>query len=279
MKLKIYREFGALNSEPIFNAVESGIKRIGWQLCNDNEDIPVIWSVLWGGRMRNNQVVYNQARFKNKPVLIVEVGNLKRNETWRISLNHINNLGEFANDTNLDELRPEKLGIFLNDRNENRKNKILIATQHKLSLQWQGQKSMEDWTEDKIKEIRQFSDRPVIIRPHPRSPFVRNIVGADLELPKKIKDTYDDFDIDYNYHCVINFNSGPAVQAAIKGTPIICDRTSLAFPVSDTIENIEKVTLPDRQDWFLKLCHTEWTVEEIFKGIPFARLKEKFDLL
>ena len=158
MKLKIYREFGALNSEPIFNAVESGIKRIGWQLCNDNEDIPVIWSVLWGGRMRNNQVVYNQARLKNKPVLIVEVGNLKRNETWRISLNHINNLGEFANDTNLDELRPEKLGIFLNDRNENRKNKILIATQHKLSLQWQGQKSMEDWTEDKIKEIRQFSE-------------------------------------------------------------------------------------------------------------------------
>ncbi len=279
MKLKLYREFGALNSEPIFNAVESGIKKIGWQICNAGEDIPVIWSVLWGGRMRNNQVVYNQARQKNKPVLIIEVGNLKRNETWRISLNHINNLGEFANKTNLDESRPNKLGLHLSDYKENRNNKILIATQHKLSLQWQGQKSMEDWVDDKIKEIRQFSDRPIFVRPHPRSPFIRNISGAEIELPNKIKDTYDDFDIDYNYHCVVNFNSGPAVQAAINGTPIICDSTSLAFPVSDKIENIEQITLPDRQDWFLSLCHTEWTVDEIFKGIPFARLKEKFDLL
>lgn len=279
MKLKLYREFGALNSEPIFNAVETGIKKIGWQSCNAGEDIPVIWSVLWGGRMRNNKIIYEQARLKNKPVLIVEIGNLKRNETWRISLNHINSLGEFANETNLDEERPSKLGLHLRDFNSHRKDKILIATQHKLSLQWQGQKSMEDWAEDTIKQIRQYSDRPILIRPHPRSPFIRNIIGAEIELPKKLKDTYDDFDIDYDYHCVINFNSGPAVQAAINGSPIICDSTSLAFPVSDRVSNIEKITLPNREDWFLKLCHTEWTVDEISKGIPFARLKEKFDLL
>lgn len=279
MKLKLYREFGALNSEPIFNAVETGIKKVGWQSCNAGEDIPVIWSVLWGGRMRNNKIIYEQARLKNKPVLIIEVGNLKRNETWRISLNHINGLGEFANETNLDEERPSKLGLHLRDFNSHRKDKILIATQHKLSLQWQGQKSMEDWAEDTIKQIRQHSDRPILIRPHPRSPFIRNIIGAEIELPKKLKDTYDDFDIDYDYHCVINFNSGPAVQAAINGSPIICDSTSLAFPVSDRVSNIEKITLPNREDWFLKLCHTEWTVDEISKGIPFARLKEKFDLL
>lgn len=279
MKLKLYREFGALNSEPIFDAVETGIKKVGWQSCNAGEDIPVIWSVLWGGRMRNNKAIYEQARLKNKAVLIVEIGNLKRNETWRISLNHINNLGEFANETNLDQERPSKLGLHLRDFNKHRKDKILIATQHKLSLQWQGQKSMEDWAEDTIKQIRQYSDRPILIRPHPRSPFIRNIIGAEIESPKKLKDTYDDFDIDYNYHCVINFNSGPAVQAAINGSPIICDSTSLAFPVSDKISNIEKITLPNREDWFLKLCHTEWTVDEISKGIPFARLKEKFDLL
>jgi hypothetical protein len=30
--------------------------------------------------------------------------------------------------------------------------------------------------------------------------------------------------------------------------------------------------LPDREDWFLKLCHTEWTVSEIAQGIPMQRL-------
>jgi hypothetical protein len=73
----------------------------------------------------------------------------------------------------------------------------------------------------------------------------------------------------------VNHNSGPAVQAAIAGVPIICDSSSLAYPVSDKFENIENIALPDRQEWFLKLCHTEWTVEEIAQGIPLQRLNFK----
>jgi hypothetical protein len=46
----------------------------------------------------------------------------------------------------------------------------------------------------------------------------------------------------------------------------------LAYPVSGKIEEIETVNLPDRNHWFVKLCHTEWTEEEIAQGIPIARL-------
>jgi hypothetical protein len=74
---------------------------------------------------------------------------------------------------------------------------------------------------------------------------------------------------------VINHNSGPAVQAAIYGTPIICDKTSLAGEISGKFEDIENIKLPDREDWFLRLCHTEWTIEEIAKGIPQSRLFAK----
>jgi hypothetical protein len=35
---------------------------------------------------------------------------------------------------------------------------------------------------------------------------------------------------------------------------------------------LENPTLPNREEWFLKLCHTEWTVEEIAQGVPLARL-------
>jgi hypothetical protein len=105
--------------------------------------------------------------------------------------------------------------------------------------------------------------------------FPLKIPGIIIDQPKRVPNTYDDFNIFYNYHCVINHNSGPAVQAAIRGVPVICDASSLASQLSGTIENIEKITLPDREDWFLKLSHTEWTVEEISNGLPQSRLINK----
>jgi hypothetical protein len=71
---------------------------------------------------------------------------------------------------------------------------------------------------------------------------------------------------------VINHNSGPAVQAAINGVPVVCDPSSLAGELSEKLENIESPVLPNRDEWFLKLCHTEWSVDEIARGIPLQRL-------
>jgi hypothetical protein len=117
-----------------------------------------------------------------------------------------------------------------------------------------------------------------MVRPHPRHVFYGKFANAALELPKLIPNTYDSFNINYNYHCVVNHNSGPAVQAAVNGTPIICDQSSLAWPVSNLLENIENPQLPDRDDWFLNLCHTEWHLDEIAKGIPLGRLLPKIIL-
>ncbi len=276
MKFRLYREYGALNSGPIFNAVELGLRSLGHDIVSSGEDIPVIWSVLWHGRMKSNKLIFDRARNANQPVMIIEVGNLFRNSTWRISLNHVNRLGIFGNDENLDLDRPKKLGINLKPINNSRGSAILIAGQHQHSLQWQGQPDPMVWINSTILEIRRYSDRPVIFRPHPRSPIVGNLPNVKIETPSKVQGSYDDFNIKYNFHCVINFNAGPAVKSAIEGTPVICDPSSLAYPVSDKIENIEKINLPDRSQWFIELCHTEWTVNEIAAGIPFQRLDKYF---
>ena len=272
MKFKLWREHGALNSPPVFAAVERGLKKIGHSVVESGQDVDVIWSVLWHGRMKPNKIIYETARSQNKPVLIIEVGNLLRGRTWRISLDHIHGLGKFANLNNLDLDRPRKLGVPLKSEKISRKKEILIACQHEYSLQWQGQPSMSQWAIDRINEIAIYTDRPVVVRPHPRSPFVIKSPKIQFSTPKKISNTYDDFNIDYDFHCVVNHNSGPAVRAAIEGVPVLCDKTSLAFPVSDVIENIEKICLPDRDEWFIQLCHTEWTVDELQSGIPFSRL-------
>jgi hypothetical protein len=132
---------------------------------------------------------------------------------------------------------------------------------------------MEQWIRDTIVNIKRHSGRRIVVRPHPRSQIREKFADAVIEIPKKLVNTYDDYDINYDYHCVINYNAGPSVQAAINGTPIICDSSSLAFPISEKWENLENPQLPDREEWFLKLCHTEWTVDEISQGIPLKRLE------
>ncbi len=272
MRFKLYREYGALNSVPVFNAFEQGLKSIGHEVVDNDEDVAVIWSVLWSGRMLGNKKIYEHCRATNKPIIIIEVGNLKRNTTWRISLDHINGLGIFSNSTDLDISRPQKLGVSLHPIQEKRRGDILIAAQHEQSLQWEGMPTMKSWCESIIREIKQRTNRRIVVRPHPRSLF--SVVGPNivLERPRRVPNSYDDFDIFYNYHCVINHNSGPAVQAAINGVPIICDSSSLAGDLSSTLDQIENPQLLNREEWFLKLCHTEWTVDEIKQGLPIQRL-------
>jgi hypothetical protein len=272
MRFKLYREHGALNSPPVFDAVEQGLKQQGHDIVNENEEVAVIWSVLWSGRMRSNKLIYDRCRQHNTPVMIIEVGNLKRGETWRLSIDHINNLGKFGNQDNLDYSRPQKLAVKLQPTPSIRRGEILIACQHQESLQWQGMPIMKDWVSDTISKIQQYTHRRVVVRYHPRSSFPFKQSGVTVERPSRIPNTYDDFDIFYNYHCVINHNSGPAVQAAINGIPILCDQSSLAADVSIKWSELDRPYVPDRTEWLVKLCHTEWTVEEIRQGIPIARL-------
>jgi hypothetical protein len=274
MLFKLHRANGALNSPSIFAAVEQGIRAAGYSVTESQADIEVIWSVLWQGRMKPNQLIYERCIKNKKPVMIIEVGNLVRGQTWRLSFDHINGLGKFANDRDLDPKRPRKLGVELKPEKYLRSDKILLACQHEHSLQWQLQPRMDRWVELMISKIREHTDRKIVVRPHPRSPFSLNVKGVEISRPKPIKGSYDSFDFSDDFHCVVNHNSGPAVQAAINGTPVITDSTSLAYPVSDTLANIESVKLPDRESWFLDLCHTEWTVPEIMSGVPIRRLVE-----
>jgi len=272
MKFKLWREYGALNSPKIFDAIEHGLQKLGHVSVHTDQDIDVIWSVLWSGRMKGNKLVYEQAKKQKRPVLIIEVGNLHRGKTWRLSFEHINGLGKFGNDQNLDVDRPKKLGFTLQPQKKSRKETILIACQHEQSLQWQGQPRMAQWVFDTVEKIRQFSSRQIVIRPHPRCLFNISLPNCQTNYPIKVTNTYDDFNIDYDHHCVVNHNSGPAVLAAINGIPIICHDSSLAGELSEKWENLENPILKDREEWFLKLCHTEWTVAEIEQGTPIKRL-------
>lgn len=266
----------ALNSDPVMSAVLDIFQANGIQVQENsmNSDAAVIWSVLWHGRMRQNQQVYEHYRSQNKPVVIIEIGALYRGNTWKISVNHITREGYYGHQENLDWDRPRKLKISLATNFISKPN-IIIAMQHARSLQVSQLTSMEKWLHEQIALIRKVTDRPITIRPHPRSPInlIQLADGIEVERPKKLANTYDSFDMHFDCHAVVNYNSGPGIQAAIAGCRPVVDSTSLASPVSIELADIEKPYEVDRTKWLVEICHTEYTLNEIQQGTWLKRIE------
>ena len=78
-------------------------------------DAVVIWSILWNGRMSKNKRTYEHYRSLGKPVLIIDVGAIEREVTWKIAVNNITSEGYYGHTDNLDWDRPKKLGVSLQE--------------------------------------------------------------------------------------------------------------------------------------------------------------------
>jgi hypothetical protein len=240
-------------------------------------DAAIIWSVLWSGRMAANQAVWSHYRSLGRPVIVIDIGALYRGETWKIALNSVTSDGYYGHQENLDYNRPRKLGISL-AMNLSRNPRIVIAAQHAHSLQVVGLVSMEGWVVQQAEQLRQITDRPIVVRPHPRSALdwaglVHLPKDVVIEQPVKVTNTYDSYNLAFDCHAIINHNSGPGIQAGLAGTRPVVDVSSLAYPVGIKIEDIEKSYTIDRDQWLVEICHTEYTVQEIQQGLWLRRLE------
>ena len=77
----------------------------------------------------------------------------------------------------------------------------------------------------------------------------------------------------FDCHAVVNYNSGPGIQAAISGVRPVVNHSSLTHPVSVELANIEQPYDIDRESWLIELCHTEYTLNEIERGQWVDRLQ------
>jgi len=258
----------SLNSKPVLTAFLASASKHYKVVENDmSADCAVIWSCLWAGRMAPNKEIHEHFRSQNKPVIIIEVGALKRNITWKISVNNITTQGYYGHQEKLDYNRPKQLGLVLKTQLKNN-GKILIAAQHHKSHQLANLNSQEDWINQQIKIIQDQTDRDIVVRSHPRSPLT-----IPSQQPRKLEGTYDDFDFDTNYYCVVNYSSGPGIQAAIKGTPIITSEYSLAYPISNNINKLRRLKNKATEQWLTEIAHTEYLLEEIEDGRWISRLE------
>ena len=275
MKIAYFPAQVALNGTTVFNAVLDCLQANGYQIHENSMhcDAAVIWSVLWSGRMAPNRRVYEHYRAQGKPVIVLEVGALYRGNTWKIAVNNVTAEGYYGHLDQLDWDRPKKLGISLAVQHKTNPS-IVLALQHSQSHQVANISNMSHWVRQTLTKLQQHTDRPVVVRPHPRSKITLIDLppGVVVEQPRRLQNTYDSYDMHYNCHAVINYNSGPGIQAAIAGVRPVVDQSSLAYPVSVEFKDIEQPYTTDRDLWFTQICHTEYTVDEIKKGLWLKRI-------
>jgi hypothetical protein len=227
--------------------------------------------------MAANRAVWTQYRQAGRPVIVIDIGALYRGETWKIALNNLTTEGYYGHLDRLDPDRPRRLGISL-ALNLSRNPRIVVAAQHARSLQVAGIDSLETWITDQIHKLQQVTDRPIVIRPHPRSrlrvdrmqDLPKNVI---IEHPQKLLNTYDSYNLAFDCHAMVNYNSSPGIQAALAGTRPIVDCTSLAYPIGIKICDIELPYIMDRDQWLVEICHTEYTLKEIEQGQWITRLQ------
>ena len=284
MKISVFPDYGSLNSKPVFDAFIQHLrdKKENFQInqWDNTTDVAVIWSVLWRGRMEQNKKVWEDFKARGKPVVVLEVGGIKRNTTWKMGINGINRDADFANQT-FDDGRWKKFGIEFQPWKQTG-NVIVILGQHNNSEQWRGLPNMKKWITQQIREIRKYTDRPILIRPHPRNPVevaVDEFKNIRVSQPKRDWATYDDTDfkkILKSTWAVVNHSSNPAIESVINGIPVFVSESSLCYDVGNySYADINRPAMPNREQWAHRLAYTEWWTDEIREGKPWSRIRER----
>lgn len=162
-------------------------------------------------------------------------------------------------------------------------NHILLCMQRNKGWSM-GVLDSQDWVINTIKVIRQFSDRPIVIRPHPGDKETKRIFKTNKELCKINFDygvmlSHNENLLDDLKNCwaAVNHNSSPVVGAAIEGYPIFVTdpENSQCRDIANTdFSQIENPKLPDRQKWIERISMFHWNFDELKSGECWNHMKK-----
>lgn len=159
--------------------------------------------------------------------------------------------------------RWQRLNLNLQNRNTQGKNIIVVMPDDKPCSFYDIDR--EHWIESTLNTIKQFTDRPVVIRDRTASRRYR--VAASFE--ELLKDAF----------ATVTFNSIAATESIIAGVPAFTlAPCNAAMPVSNTdLKNIDTPWWPEeeqRYQWACHLAYGQFHVSELLNGTAYRILKE-----
>lgn len=176
----------------------------------------------------------------------------------------------------------KNLNVQLKDYRKNG-NHILLCMQR--TGGWSlGSIDSQEWVLDTISKIQKYSNRPIVIRPHPGDKETKRIIKSGSPTCK-IKFDYG-ISLSQNESLVedlkncwaaVNHNSSPVVGAAIEGIPIFVTNAvnSQCKEIANTnFSQIETPSMPDRQSWVERISMFHWNFDELKSGECWTHMKQ-----
>lgn len=142
---------------------------------------------------------------------------------------------------------------------------------------------VQTWAIDAINRIRQFSDRPIVIRAHPGDKAAREYLDPNspkckIKFSKAVRLSQNKNLVDDLRNCwaAVNYNSSPVVGAAIEGVPIFVvdpTKSQCAEIANIDLSQIENPLMPDRQTWVERLSMFHWNFDELKSGECWSHMR------
>jgi len=154
---------------------------------------------------------------------------------------------------------------------------ILVCLQRNGGWSMDGLDVMQ-WCIQTIKDIKKYTDRPIVVRAHPGDKKSKNYLK--LNVPNvTISDKPSILDDLKNAWATVVYNSSPAVASAIEGVPVFVTdpnpQISQAYDVANTdLSLIESPILLDRQPWVEKLAMSHYNFDDLKSGAAWNVIKE-----
>ncbi len=135
------------------------------------------------------------------------------------------------------------------------------------------------WLEQKIEQIKKYSNRPIVIRPHPGAYEARDFVKYHTKDYARRSISVSDpnrttlIDNLKNAHAAVFFNSSASVAAVCQGIPVFADDSScVSWGVANKdISHIERPVAVDRQQWVQDLAAAHWSDQDARSGSIYQK--------
>lgn len=186
----------------------------------------------------------------------------------------------FYFDKDVDPTRWAKISTRLNcplkDYQSNG-NHILVCLQRNGGWSMKGIPVMQ-WLDSTIREIRKFSDRPIVVRAHPGDKKARQYLRVrdpktSISWRPNIKEDL------INAWATVVYNSSPSVASLIEGVPVFVTdpdpRVSQVNGVCNTdLSSLENPQFFERQQWAERLAMCHWNFAELQSGEAWKFMRQ-----
>jgi hypothetical protein len=231
----------------------SGGKFVSYEeMCENTTD-----SMCWAGFFRPQWLeICRKHNLKFYNLDSGYFGNKKTKTIFRLSVDNFQNVNPIIE-------RPSDRWEQLNiDQHSFRHGSaIVIVPPDRKIVDTLGLGSEDQWIDETVLKIKNFTDREIKIRkrPEPRADRI-------------VSNTFKDFIKDDTF-CVVGYSSNALVEAAMLDIPVIslghsATKSLYTYQLED-IEKIKPAYLSDKQAWLNHLAYSQFTKEELLSGLAW----------